>query len=65
MNPAPQGTPQVDEGIALFVTFGILGLLATQQATAKFALWVGIALTALVWNNAIRSGRAKTFISLL
>jgi hypothetical protein len=60
MNPQP-----VDEGVALLVTFGILGLLATQQATAKFALWVGIALTALVWNNAARSGKAKTFFQSL
>lgn len=51
----------LNEGLALFVTFAILFLLATQQATAKFALWVAIALVALVWNNAIRSGRAKAF----
>jgi hypothetical protein len=62
MNPQQ---PQVDEGLALLITFAILFLLATQQATAKFALWVGIALMALVWNNARRSGRAKEFFSSL
>lgn len=56
-NPGDDAT----EGLALFLTFAILGVLATQEATAKFALWVGIALVALVWNNAISSGRAKTF----
>jgi hypothetical protein len=64
MNPN-DGTPVVDEGIALFLTFAILFILATQQATAKFALFVGVALMALVWNNAIRSGKAQTFWKLL
>jgi hypothetical protein len=63
--PIAGASTPINEGLALFITFGILGILATQKATAKFALWVGIALTALVWNNAIRSGKAKTFISLL
>ena len=52
---------QFDEGLALFITFAILFVLSTQDATAKFALWVGIALLALVWNAAIRTGQAKTF----
>jgi hypothetical protein len=64
--PSSSSTPQqFDEGVALFVTFAILFVLATQQATAKFALWVGVALMALAWSAAIRSGQAKTFWNAL
>lgn len=45
-----------NEGLALFVTFAILFLLSTWSVTAKFALWVGIALVALVWLNALAPG---------
>lgn len=59
--PEPPAQSDLNEGLALFVTFAILILLSTWTVTAKFALWVAIALTALVWTNAIRSGQAKTF----
>jgi hypothetical protein len=52
---------QFDEGLALFITFAILFGLSTQQATAKFALWTGVAIFALAWNGAYQSGRAKQF----
>jgi hypothetical protein len=54
-----------NEGAALGITFGILTLLSTQDVTAKFALWVAVAITALVWNNAYQSGQLKTFWTAL
>lgn len=61
MNATPAAPSELNEGLALFVTFAILILLSTWSVTSKFALWVAIAITALVWTNAIRSGAAKTF----
>ena len=59
--PGSNPTGDANEGIALFITFAILFVLSTQDVTAKWALWIGVALLALVWNNAFRSGKAKTF----
>jgi len=53
--------PPANEGLALLVTFGILVLLSTWDVTSKFALWVAIALVALIWNAAYQSGQVKTF----
>lgn len=49
-----QSTPPAgfNEGIALFITFAILFGLSTWSVTSKFALWVAIAIAALVWDNA-------------
>lgn len=58
---AASSPQQFDEGLALFITFAILFVLATQQATAKFALWFGIAIFALAWAAAFRSPYGKTF----
>lgn len=58
---ASSTTGSVDEGLALFITFGILVVLSTQDATAKWALWIGVALLAITWTSAVRSGAAKTF----
>lgn len=48
-NPPPPG---FNEGLALFITFAILFGLSTWSVTSKFALWVAIAIAALVWDNA-------------
>jgi hypothetical protein len=63
MNPSTSSSSAAnfDEGLALFITFAVLFGLATQQATAKFALWTGVAIFALAWNGAVQSGQAKIF----
>jgi hypothetical protein len=61
VNPSTTSSAQFNEGLALFITFAILLGLSTQQTTAKFALWTGIAITALAWNSAYQSGQAKQF----
>jgi hypothetical protein len=65
MNSTPIDAANFDEGLALFVTFAVLFGLSTQQATAKFALWTGVAIFALAWNGAYQSGRAKEFWAAL
>lgn len=59
--PPAAAAAAFDEGLALFITFGILTVLSTQDATAKWALWIGVALLAITWTSAVRSGAAKTF----
>lgn len=64
---ASTSSSEFDEGLAIFITFTILFMLSTSNTTATFALWVAIAICALVWNTAIQPGPggapspAKTF----
>jgi hypothetical protein len=56
VTPTSSAAPaQFNEGLALFLTFSILIVLSTRPATSKFALWVSIALFALVWSAAWRT----------
>lgn len=52
MNPNTTQPQGFNEGAALFITFAILFGLSTWSVTSKFALWVAIAIAALVWVNA-------------
>lgn len=64
-SPTSASSGDFNEGLAIFVTFGILFLLSTWDVTSKFALWVGIAIVALVYNNAYQSGQLKSFWNAL
>jgi hypothetical protein len=55
VTPTLSAPAQFNEGLALFLTFSILIVLSTRPATSKFALWVSIALFALVWSAAWRT----------
>jgi len=53
--------PPPNTGTALFITFAVLFILSVWDVTSKFALWIAIALAAIVWADAFSSGRAKEF----
>lgn len=64
MNASPFSStppPPANEGLLLFIAFAILVLLSVWKPTAQFALWVAIALVALIYSNAYDSGQLKSF----